>query len=205
MKDSFKIAFGIFLGLLAAGLCAACIFFTASFGGVAYLISLIESLEYSTPISPGIFLEPTLDITQTPVPGHIKQCDDLGLSIESYRVSETCPNGLGQPAEGAKFVIVEIRAINFSDDVISFPYIEFLLDDYQTGLGSTGDCTYSDEAFGNACWQSGGKLFPGVSCQGWELYEVPTTFDTSTAILYASFREYENDVICDAQWPLERP
>jgi len=201
MKDSFKIALGIFFGLLAAGLCAACIFFTASFGGVAYLISLIESENYLTPTSPDIFLEATPE----PVTGHIKQCDDLGLSIENYRVSETCPNGLGQPAEGAKFVIVEIRAINFSDDVISFPYIEFLLDDYQAGLGSTGDCTYDDEAFGNACWQSNGKLFPNVSCQGWELYEVPISFDTSSAILYASFQEYENDVVCDAQWPLERP
>jgi len=193
------------MGLLAASLCAACIFFIVSFGGLAYLVSLIEPSEYSTPSSPVFFPEPTVDTTQTPVPGHIRQCDDLGLSIESYRVSETCPSGIGQPAEGAKLVIVEIKAINFSTDVISLPYIEFLLNDYQSGLGSTGDCIYTDEAFGNVCWQSGGKLFPDVSCQGWELFEVPITFDTSTAILYASFREYENDIVCKAQWPLERP
>ena len=201
MKESFKIALGVFLGLLAAGLCAVCIFFTISFSGLAYLFSSID-VPGSTPVSPDFSLYPTLSATSTPVPGYIKQCHDLGLSIESYRVSETCPDSLGQPAEGAKFVVVEIKAVNFSDDVISFPYIEFRLDGYQSGLGSTGDCRYNNEAFGNAC---SGKLFPGVSCQGWELFEVPVSFDASAATLYASFRENMNDVKCDAQWPLESP
>lgn len=119
--------------------------------------------------------------------------------------AETCPSDSGQPVEGAKFIIVEIRAINFSDDVVAFPLIESLLNDYETGLESTGECTYNDDASGNAPWQSGGKLFPRIPWQGWELVGVLTTFETSTAILFASFREFENDDICDAKWQLERP
>ncbi len=191
MKDSLKIAFGVFLGLLAAGLCVVCLFFTASFGGLAYLDSSIES--------------PTEEATPTLVSGHIKNCDDFGFSIESYRVSETCPNGSGQPAEGAKFVIVEVRAVNFSDDIVSLPYIEFRLDDFKSDLGSSGDCRYDENAFSNVCWQSSGKLFPRISCQGWELFEVPTAFDVSTATFYASFQDFENNVSCNGQWPLERP
>lgn len=191
MKDSIKIALGIFLGLLAAGLCAVCITLVVSFGGLAYLGSLIESsMEEATP---------------TPVSGHIKACDDLGLSIISYRVSEACPDGSGQPSEGAKFIIVEVRAANFADNIISLPYMEFRLNDFESGLGSSGDCLYNENAFGNACWQSGGKLFPNESCQGWELFEVPASFDITTAILYASFQDSENDVSCNAQWSLEGP
>ena len=189
MRDSFKIALGIFFGLLAAGLCAVCVLCTVSGGGLAYLDSLIESS--------------TKEVTPTPVSGHIKKCDDLGLSVKSYRVSETCPDGFGQPAEGAKFIIVEVKAVNFTDDIISLPHIEFRLNNFESSLGSSGDCLYNENAFGNACWQSSGKLFPGVSCQGWELFEVPASFNVSTAILYASFQDSENNVSCNAQWPLE--
>jgi len=191
MKVSFKIALGIFLGLLAACLCTACVFFIVS-GGLAYLFG--SSIESSTE-----------EITPTPVSGHINKCDDLGLSVESYRISETCPDLSGQPAEGAKFIIVEVRAVDFTDDIISLPYIEFRLNNFESGLGSTGDCLYNENAFGNACWQSSGKLFPGVSCQGWELFEVPVSFNVSTATLFASFQDSENNVSCNAQWPLEHP
>lgn len=190
MKDTFKIALGIFLGLLAAGLCAACIFFVVSLGGLAYLGSLIESPEL---------------LTATPISGHITKCEDIGLSVESYRVSETCPDGSGQPAQGAKFAIVEMKAVNFTNDILSLPSIEFRLNDFESGLGSTGSCLYDENAFGNACWQSSGKLFPGISCQGWELFEVPASFDVSTAILYTTFEDFENNVLCNAQWPLEHP
>lgn len=191
MKESFRIAFGIFLGLLAISLCAVCILVSVSFWGKSYLSSPIEI--------------PTEEVTITPIPGYIKRCDDLGLSIESYRFVETCPDGYGQPAEGAKFIIVEIKAINFTNDVISLPSIDFRLDNYESGLGSSGDCLHNERAFSNACWQSSGNLFPNVSCQGWELFEIPTSFDVSTSTLYASFYQFENDVSCNAQWLLERP
>jgi hypothetical protein len=191
MKDSLKIALGIFLGLLVAGLCAVCIFFTVSLGGLAYLGSLIES--------------PTVEATPTTISGYIRQCDDLGLSVVSYRISETCPDDSGQPAQGAKFVIVKMKAVNFTNDVLSLPSIEFRLNDFESGLGSTGNCFYNENAFGNACWQSNGKLFPGVSCQGWELFEVPVSLDVSTATLYTTFEDFTNNVSCNAQWLLENP
>jgi len=159
--------------------------------GLAYLGSLIDSS--------------TEEVTPTPISGHIRQCDDLGLSVVSYRVSETCPDGFGQPAEGARFIIVEVKAVNFTEDVISPPHIEFHLNNFESGLGSSGDCLYNENAFGNACWQSSGKMFPDVSCQGWELFEVPVSFNVSTAILFATFQDTENNVSCNAQWPLEHP
>ncbi len=197
MRDIVKIAIGIFLGLLFAGLCALCLFVTASLGGLSLLGDAIESLDISTPF----YLFPT----ESPEPGHIRKCDDLGLRLMNYSESNECPGGFGSPAEGAKFIIASVVNKNFTDEVIHLPTIDFQLNGYESGLGVGRDCLYNNEAFGNSCWQWGGKLYPGVSCDGWILFEVPVSFDPYQANLHATFSDYETDIQCEAQWPLEPP
>lgn len=197
MREIAKTATGIFLGLLFAGICGLCVFGIATFGGIQIIGDAIDEA-FSTS---ALYLE----VTEIPIPGHIMKCDDLGLSFLEYSESGVCPGNFGEPAEGAKFIIATIANKNYSNDVIEIPSIRFRLDGYESGLGSGGDCLYDSESFSNSCWQWGGKLYPGVSCEGWILFEVPISFDPNEGIISASFYDYETDLNCEAQWPLEPP
>jgi hypothetical protein len=94
---------------------------------------------------------------------------------------------------------------NLTDQVMELPDISLALGAYEPGLGSAGECRYNQDSFGNACWQWNGQLFPGVVCEGWELFEVPLSLDEGTAILNASFQDLETSLVCEAQWPLSPP
>ena len=200
MKDSIKIALGVFLGLLAAGLCALCLLFVVSIGGLNILSEELESFEET--------IEPQQFSTETPIHGHIEKCDDLGFKIVSYREANQCPSsvyGENKPAEGAKFIIATVEMTNFTNDVIEIPSIDFKLDNYESGLGSGSECRYDDESFGNSCWQWNRKLYPSVTCQGWIMFEVPKGFETNKANLHVLFIDRITGVDCEGQWPLEPP
>lgn len=206
MRDSLKIALGIILGGLGLAACYVCV---VVLGIGAFLLP--ASKPFLTPTAhtlPSMATPmPTLPIptpTATPIPlfavGESAQWDGLSLAVTSYEVTHTCPDGYGKPAEGAKFVIVRIQACNTSTDVIEIPFFEFELNGYQSGLGAGLPCRYNEEAFGNACWQWGGKLYPGVSCEGWVLFEVPE----NTPMQDARVRVYTLSPEFDArEWRLQ--
>jgi len=124
----------------------------------------------TSPVTPSPTAIPLLSF------GDSVQWAGLSLAITRYEVTQTCPGGSGKPADGAKFVIVYVQALNASADVIEVPSLQFQLDGYESGLGAGFPCRYNDQAFGNACWQWSGKLYPEVACEGWELFELPATF-----------------------------
>jgi hypothetical protein len=220
MRDSLKIALGIILGVLGLAACAVCALFVLGMGGL-FLIS--EPVAYYTPsdltptiarmLSPTAASPPSLSTstateilapTTTPIPpfavGESAQWDGLSLAIISHQVTHICPGGDGKPAEGAKFIIIHVQARNTSTDVIEIPSFAFELNGYQSGLGAALPCRYNEESFGNACWQWSGKLYPGVSCEGWELFEVPE----NTALQDARVRVYTLTPELDAhEWRLQ--
>jgi|GEM_PF-2766284 len=190
MKDVLKIALGIILAVLGLVACALCALFIFSMGGVALLSSSVD-LHTPTKVRRLVTSPPSLTPTPTPVKsdsytpspiptsvpllseGEWTQLQGLSLAVIHSEVMHTCPGGYGQPAEGAKFVIISVAVRNTSSDVVDLPSMDFELNGYQSGLGTSGDCRYDEKSFGNACWESAGKLYPDVMCEGWELFEVP--------------------------------
>lgn len=111
---------------------------------------------------------------------------DLAVSIDDYHVTHACPgNQGGAPADGAVFMIVYATAGNMGDNAVNLPHFAYNLEGYRAGLGSRlgQSCRYDGEAFGNACWKTGGTLFPGARCDGWILFEVPQSFALSNHTL----------------------
>jgi hypothetical protein len=208
MKDSLKIALGIILGVLGLAVCSICAFSLVTTGGIALIgASLPSEHPSSEPPTQAVVLTPivgaplppelppsalpTETIVLTPQPttvvpiqvGQWAQWGNLALGVTSFQVSDTCPGGSGNPPPGAKFVVVQVGARNDGQDVLDLPSLVFDLAGYASGLGTSGDCRFNEEAFGNACWQWTGKLYPDVSCEGWELFEVPEGLSVNDAIL----------------------
>jgi hypothetical protein len=134
--------------------------------------------------------------------GEWVQWGELALSVTRYETTYTCPGGYGRSAEGAKFVIIQVAARNVSNDVIKVPSLELKLNSYQAGLAGT-PCRYNKEAFGNACYQGSGRLYPDVMCEGWILFEVPEKLALGEARVRISRRKPagEPDI---AEWRLGR-
>ena len=133
--------------------------------------------------------------------GEWVQWGGLALSVTRYETTYTCPGGYGRSAEGAKFVIIQMAARNVSNDVIKVTSLSFKLDGYQSGLTGT-PCRYNKEAFGNACWQWSGKLYPDVMCEGWVLFEVPEKLALGEARVRISGRKFGGELDI-AEWRLE--
>ena len=206
MRDSLKIALGIILGVLGLAACSVCALLVLGMGGLSLISGPVAHYTPSDltpttarmlpPMATSLPLLPTSTATAIPTPtatpippfavGESAQWDGLSIAIISHEVTHTCPSGDGKPAEGAKFIIIYVQVRNTSSDVIEIPSFQFELNSYQSGLGAALPCRYSEEAFGNACWQWSGKLYPGVSCEGWELFEVPE----NTALQDARVRVY---------------
>lgn len=127
----------------------------------------------------------------------------LALGVTRQEVTRTCPGGEGQAAEGAKFVIVQVVARNVSTDVIEIPHLDIELNGYQSGLGAGLPCRYNQEAFGNACWQWSGKLYPDVSCEGWLLFEVPEKLPLEQATVKLQIYDPSEGFTDIAEWWLK--
>jgi hypothetical protein len=195
MKDSLKIAIGIILGVLGLLACFTCAVLILSAVGLAALSSAIQPFSPTAPIAspthlislptiaPSTALPTNTSVvtpTATAIPvlslGETIKWGGLSITVRSYEVTQTCPGGDGRPADGAKFVIIYVQASNSGMDVIDIPSLKFKVAQYESGLGAGLPCQYNDQAFGNACWQWSGKLYPQVACEGWELFEVPSLF-----------------------------
>jgi hypothetical protein len=136
--------------------------------------------------------------------GEWVQRDGLSLSVTQSEATHACPDGFGgKPAEGAKFIVINVAARNTGDNVIDMPSLHFELNGYQSSLGTTGACLYNEKAFGNVCWQSSGKLYPGVTCEGWELFEVPESLDLRSATVRGKVDEVGTGTVDIAEWRLE--
>ncbi len=210
MKDALKIALGVFLGVLAILACLACGFIILSVGGAAMLSSYITPLPTAENFSTAIDLfaaTPTPVVTPTPIVpifiGEWAQWDGLSLSVKEYQTTQACPGNYGQPAAGAKFVIAQVTARNASTDVIDMPSLKIQLNSYESGLGASLDCRYDQEAFGNACWQWSGKLYPDVICEGWVLFEVPADMSLQNAIIRIQEQSIPSEPIHISEWQLE--
>jgi len=146
----------------------------------------------------------TPSLAMMPIPplaiGEWAQWGGLALSVTRYETMYTCPGGYGRSAEGAKFVIIWVAARNVSNDVIKVPSLSFKLDGYQSGLTGT-PCRYNKEAFGNACWQWSGKLYPDVTCEGWVLFEMPEKLALEEARVRVSERKFGGGLNI-AEWRL---
>ncbi len=112
-------------------------------------------------------------LAKTVVVGESANIGVLRLGVLAYNETAECPEGGGRPAQAAKFVIVQASARNDGAEPIDLPRIRWTLDTYEAGLGAGHSCRYNQRALGNACWVSGGRLFPGAECEGWLLFEVP--------------------------------
>ena len=114
----------------------------------------------------------------------------------SYQEADTCPNGYDKPDQGAKLVVLWIRSENVSDDHKELPSVSFRLLEGEREVGRNAGgitCLYDDNAWGNACWQvASGGLWPGVSCQGWEVLEVPQALDVGGLTVKAVFDYWPN-------------
>lgn len=149
---------------------------------------------------------PTPTVTSVPLltVGEGVQWDGLSLSITNYEVTHTCPDGYdGQSAEGARFIVVYVTASNISSNVLEIPSLRFRLNGYESGLGAGLPCRYNEEAFGNACWQWGGELYPDVTCKGWELFEVPENLALEGSRIQIQKYDSVSGQMDVAEWLLE--
>jgi hypothetical protein len=63
-------------------------------------------------------------------------------------------------------------------------------------------CRYDEEALGNACWKWYGELYPGVMCEGWELFEVPEKMQIEGRHVKISLYSYGMGVYDLGSWRL---
>ena len=146
--------------------------------------------------------------TATPIPvlslGQVITFAGLSHSVTRYEEADTCPNGYDKPDEGAKLVVLWVRSENTSSDYMEVPSLDIKL--LQNGIEIGRDaggipCRYDDRAWGNACWQWGGDIWPGVSCEGWEAFQVPTATEVQGLVAETRFHYWLGQSAL-AQWRL---
>ncbi len=124
-------------------------------------------------------------LARTVLIGEPAKVGDLTLSALGIIEKDECPHGGGRPAQAAKFLVVQARASNDGRVLVDLSTIHWSVDGYVAGLGAGSPCRYDQRAFGNACWKSSGKLFPGAACEGWLLFEVPEGLAVDTTTIRA--------------------
>lgn len=173
----FILALGI-VGLAGGVICSPCLL---SLAGLAVLSDFLAETPYALPTLPPI---PTARATPPPTPtptplalGEYASLEGgLRLAVTQYEATQVCPDGLRQASEGAELILIQVDVENATSDVaVEIPHMVFML--LRNGNIITrdweADCLYTEDSLGNACWEWGGKLYPGVSCEGWVAFEVP--------------------------------
>ena len=117
----------------------------------------------------------------------------LAVRVERYELPQKCRGRTsGGPADGAKLVYFWLSVRNESTEAIERPTFYLHLSGVEKNADWFGGkvCKYDNESFGNDCSRAGRgsrNLYPGVTCGGWELFEVkqglrvPEQFVTVTA------------------------
>jgi hypothetical protein len=177
------LAFGV-VGLVGTVICSPC---------WLSLVGLSAFSEFAAE-TPYAFLSPTPTPapTQTPTPLAVGEFvtwgEGIRIGITEYSPDDACGTGWGEPAEGAKFIGIRVYAENVNQEVpLSVPslYFTLLRDGNEIATGQTGTCTYEDAW----AWQ-GERLFPNVSSEGWEVFEVPQALNTEEALVRAESRDF---------------
>ena len=140
------------------------------------------------------------DLPRTVALGESVKVGALRVAVLAYVETDKCPEGGGRPAQGAKFVIAQASARNDGAEVIDLPRIHWMLDSYDAGLGAGHSCRYNQRAFGNACWVSEGRLFPGAACEGWLLFEIPEGVATESTKVRAQISSARSGVAGTVTW-----
>jgi hypothetical protein len=124
--------------------------------------------------------------------GDTFQFEGLQHSIVSYNETDTCPNGSDKADEGAKLVVLWIRSENVSNDYRDMPSLDLRLlrDGIEIGkdAGGCSPCCYDSRTWGNACWPG---LWPGVACEGWEVWAVPEATQVQGLVAEGQFRDWQ--------------
>ena len=131
--------------------------------------------------------------------------EGLAISVKKYEVTQECRGQTGKSsAEGAKLVYIWVAVRNESSELIELPSFFANLSGVEKGSGWFGGtvCRYDDEALGNACHKGGGKLYPGVMCGGWELFEVMDRMKISEQFVTVSAYRWLKNTSRVGQWHL---
>jgi len=151
----------------------------------------------------------TPTVTPTPIPelevGEGVLYEGIEHTLYTYQVATICPNGYDRPDLGAKLVVLWFRSKNVSDSLQEMPYtdLRLLKNGVEVGVDAGGiPCGYNAEAWGNACWQWSGRLWPGVSCQGWEVFQVPEALEVMGTVVEAYLHRWPEQGVY-AAWRLE--
>jgi hypothetical protein len=184
VRRNWHVPLGVALAFGLIGVCVA-YYVCLPVGCLTGAASLLQFAEM-TPES-HLLPSPTFTSIPTPTPTATTRPTALGLgesatmqeglriAIIEYQTTHTCPDGRTQAPEGAKLIVIQVRLENAGGDVAAeIPNMVFML--LRNGAIVTRDweasCLYADDSLGNACWEWGGRLYPGVSCQGWVAFEV---------------------------------
>lgn len=184
MRENWHVAVGVILalGIIAVTATIVCLPCLASVVGLRALSSFPSETPYTRPSATATAsATATPSRTPTPVPLRIGDFATWGqgikIGITEYSVTHACPGGYGEPAEGAKFIVIRVYTENVNQKTaLNVPSLMLTLLDAGTVVGRDAGglpCRYDEDAWGNACWQWGGKLYPDASCEGWEVFEVP--------------------------------
>jgi hypothetical protein len=107
----------------------------------------------------------------------------FAVSISNYAEADACPGGAGQADPGAKLVIVWVLTENVGDDYASLPDLDFVLASGDRRVGrAAGEapCEAAADEWTTACSAvADGGLWPGSSCEGWQVLQVPEAADVS--------------------------
>lgn len=173
MKDSFKIALGIFLAVIGLGLCGACAFFLFSAGGLA-LIAAVPTPTAAPPIAP---IPPKT--SETPLPSQTTQPpggfiihENMKLTLVEYEFSlgyQGLFDYTDEPPDGAKYLLVHLVAENISKNA-SFAPSESAFAVIHLGVQIDSDFASYPQGYAD---YEGGEVFPGVSKEGWIRFTVP--------------------------------
>ncbi len=187
MRDVFKIALGIFLGVVAVASCVICLFVVISVGGISYLGYII-----TTPSSENYLAAPSTLPTPSLSDQILNKADELSPSIpwgkpNIFNDLEITPleyelkneytlesKELVTPQPGATFLWVHVSTENIGENADTTGFIFQLYYKSKT----IGDTSYYEVA-NRQSFQQWEKIYPGQRLDGWVLFEVPQAIDLS--------------------------
>lgn len=186
MKDVFKIALGIFLGVVAVTACAICAIIGFSAGGLAFLVNII-----STPTPEFYPASPTPSLTDQIVNGIDKLSPSLPWGqpnkIDVFEVTTDEYELLGNykledgeivtPTLGAAFLWVHVSAENIGNNA-GDTFFMFKL--YYKGETIDDTAMGYYKAINYPSFRSD-KVYPKQKKDGWVLFEVRKAIDLSHA------------------------
>lgn len=176
MKDSIKIALGIFLGIAALCACMSCFWF-----GLSFMMVELLSVTPAPASSLSVGLVPARAQLRSPDGIDSQQFGSsvihggIRIALNAYEISGSYVNDYynmsESPPDGAKFLWILVAVENVGKNAARMPYLGDFHVVYE------GKQTEADFFFiprpGYDPYESG-EIFPGVSRSGWLRFTIPT-------------------------------